>query len=257
MFETIDMTKPPSYIIGVGYYGKSIIEVVKDNLSAFKEDEFWHILKYTFVNTSVNINESIITEDSSVTIMIVDLDDKKSKEEIIDVAKKVRDKIYLSVCFLASNKKIDTNDEFISNLLEITNSIIPISKDELLSTYVSRFIEFYSLPNLMAVDLADIKNVMGGHKISYLGNGGASGENRAIDAADIALRDKNFLLSFKKPNKVICNIKSNLNLSQDEMYIVINRIKTKLSYNELIYLIVTFDINYKDAINVLIIATKD
>ena len=153
--EITNTPRSAFYMVGVGDYGKSIIEVVKDNLSTFKEDEFWHILKYTFVNPSVNISESIITADSSVTIMIVDLDDKKSKEEIIDVAKKVRDKTYLSVCFLASNKKIDTNDEFISNLLEITNSIIPISKDELLfqPVVICRKISTFAYPHTSNINL--------------------------------------------------------------------------------------------------------
>ena len=109
----------------------------------------------------------------------------------------------------------------------------------------------------MGKDMEDVKNMISSKKLTYLGIGEASGENKEIIAVDKALSDNNAIIQVMEPKRICIDPVSDESISYEEMCSITNRIKSIFTYKIKICLGLRVDEEYKDRINILLIATKD
>lgn len=128
--------------------------------------------------------------------------------------------------------------------------------DEVLCRGVHGIYEIITVPGEPNIDFADVKSVMKGQGQAILGVGEASGENRAINAAQNAI--SNPLLADSQidgATKLLINISGSENLMIDEVQEIIDSIKASADKNVALFYGVVQSDDDEDKISVTVIAT--
>ena len=128
--------------------------------------------------------------------------------------------------------------------------------DEVLCSGVRAISDLVLKPGLVNLDLADIRTVMAGMGRAVMGTGEASGERRALDAAEAAIR--NPLLdeaALDGARGVLINITGGLDMTLFEVDGAASRIRTEVAADAQIIFGSTFDDRLRGRIRVSIVAT--
>ena len=128
--------------------------------------------------------------------------------------------------------------------------------DEVLHSGVRGVTDLMVMPGLINLDFADVKTVMNEMGKAMMGTGEASGENRAIEAAEAAI--SNPLLddvSMKGARGVLINITGGMDLTLYELDEAANRIRSEVDPEANIIVGSTFDTNMEGMMRVSVVAT--
>ena len=89
--------------------------------------------------------------------------------------------------------------------------------DDVLRQAVQGISDLIAVPNLINLDFADVESIMKNRGIAHMGIGLASGENRAIEAAKMALRSPLLETTVEGAQAVLLNITGDKDLSLFEI----------------------------------------
>lgn len=173
-------------------------------------------------------------------------------------------------------KRMEIANQGIKNLSEITDSLIIIPNERLLNVLdrditlldafksandvlkgaVQGISELITRPGLINVDFADIKTIMSEMGLAMMGQGIASGDNRAKKAAELAifspLLDNINLIGARG---VLVNITAGLDMSISEFESVGDIIKNFISDDATVIIGTVIDPNMKKDLRVTLVAT--
>ncbi len=147
------------------------------------------------------------------------------------------------------------------NLFRIANAQTTFAEafamaDEVLHSGVSGITDLMIKPGLINLDFADVRAVMNEMGKAMMGTGEASGENRAIEAAEAAIA--NPLLddvSMQGANGVLINISGGDDMTLYELDEAATRIKDEVAADANIIIGSTFDASLNGTIRVSVVAT--
>ena len=147
------------------------------------------------------------------------------------------------------------------NLFRIANEKTTFSDafamaDQVLLSGVSGVTDLMVKEGLINLDFADVKSIMQGMGKAMMGTGEASGEKRAIEAAEAAI--SNPLLddvSMKGAQGLLISITGGEDLTLFEVDEVATRIRNEVDNNANIILGATFDSNLEGSVKVSVVAT--
>ena len=128
--------------------------------------------------------------------------------------------------------------------------------DEVLHSGVSGITDLMIKPGLINLDFADVRTVMNEMGKAMMGTGEATGDNRAIEAAEAAIA--NPLLddvSMQGANGVLINISGGDDMTLYELDEAATRIKDEVAADANIIIGSTFDASLKGTIRVSVVAT--
>jgi cell division protein FtsZ len=128
--------------------------------------------------------------------------------------------------------------------------------DEVLHSGVRGVTDLMVMPGLINLDFADVNTVMNEMGKAMMGTGEASGENRAIEAAEAAI--SNPLLddvSMKGARGVLINITGGMDLTLYELDEAANRIRSEVDPEANIIVGSTFDSEMEGSMRVSVVAT--
>ena len=127
--------------------------------------------------------------------------------------------------------------------------------DNVLRRGVQGIAEIVTVPGLINVDFADVKNVMKNKGTALMGIGIANGPNRAIEAARKAIRSPLLEIDINGATDAIVFITSDIDITMQEVYDVTNEIRNA-SYSEIDIVIGTgFNSDLQGELIVTVIAT--
>lgn len=115
--------------------------------------------------------------------------------------------------------------------------------------------EMITVPGLINVDFADVKSIMSETGASLMGIGEASGENRATEAAKLAIENPLLDLSMDGAKGVLFTISGSSDLSMHEVNEAANIITKSADPKAKIIFGAIIDENLKDTIKITVIAT--
>ncbi len=145
-------------------------------------------------------------------------------------------------------------------LLEITSRDTPILEafglvDDVLRQGVQGITDLITVPGIVNLDFADVKTVMEDGGLAHMGIGMASGENRAVHAAEIALNSPLLDTSIEGFKKILLNITGGPSLSLHDANDISESVR-KLSTDDAIIIAgSTIDERLKDEIKVTVVVT--
>ena len=147
------------------------------------------------------------------------------------------------------------------NLFRIANEKTTFSDafamaDQVLLSGVSGITDLMVKEGLINLDFADVKSIMQGMGKAMMGTGEASGEKRAVEAAEAAI--SNPLLddvSMKGAQGLLISITGGEDLTLFEVDEVATRIRNEVDNNANIILGATFDSNMEGSVKVSVVAT--
>lgn len=128
--------------------------------------------------------------------------------------------------------------------------------DNVLYSGVKSITDLMTMPGLINLDFADVRTIMGGMGKAMMGTGEASGERRALEAAEAAI--SNPLLdnaSMRGASGVLINISGGLDMTLFEADEAAQRIKDELAQDANIIFGSTFDKTLDSQIRVSVVAT--
>lgn len=127
--------------------------------------------------------------------------------------------------------------------------------DDVLRSAVQGISDLIAVPNLINLDFADVESVMKNRGIAHMGIGMASGENRAVEAAKMALRSPLLETTIDGAEAVLLNITGDKDLSLFEINEASDLIREAVDDNANIIFGAGVDENLKDSVKVTVIAT--
>ena len=147
------------------------------------------------------------------------------------------------------------------NLFRIANAQTTFAEafamaDDVLHSGVSGITDLMIKPGLINLDFADVRTVMNEMGKAMMGTGEATGDNRAIEAAEAAIA--NPLLddvSMQGANGVLINISGGDDMTLYELDEAATRIKDEVAADANIIIGSTFDASLKGTIRVSVVAT--
>ncbi len=147
------------------------------------------------------------------------------------------------------------------NLFRVANEKTTFSEafamaDQVLFSGVSGITDLMVAPGLINLDFADVRTVMGGAGTAMMGTGEASGDNRAIEAAEAAI--SNPLLedvSMAGAKGVLINITGGQDLTLYEVDEAANRVRAEVDPDANIIVGSTSDANLGGRMRVSVVAT--
>lgn len=128
--------------------------------------------------------------------------------------------------------------------------------DQVLYSGIKGITDLMTMPGLINLDFADIRTIMGGMGKAVMGTGEASGEKRALDAAESAI--SNPLLdhtSMKGAKGVLINISGGLDMTLFEADEAAQRVKDEVDPDANIIFGSTFDKELDGNLRVSVVAT--
>lgn len=128
--------------------------------------------------------------------------------------------------------------------------------DQVLDSGVRDITELMVKPGIISLDFADVKTVMGEMGKAMMGSGKASGDRRAIEAAEAAI--SNPLLddvSMKGARAVLINITGGSDLKLFEVDEAANRIRSEVAHDANIIVGSTFESDLEGELRVSVVAT--
>ncbi len=173
------------------------------------------------------------------------------------------------------SKRMNQAEEGIKKLRDDVDTLIVIPNDKLLeiadenTTLMSAFkladqvlkagvrgvTDLITLPGLINLDFADVKSIIKDAGNALLGDGTATGENRAIKAAQVAINSPLIETSIEGAKGILLNISGGSDLKLFEVNEAAEIVRSAASPNANIIFGAVIDENMKDQIKVTIIAT--
>jgi cell division protein FtsZ len=127
--------------------------------------------------------------------------------------------------------------------------------DEVLRQGVQGISELITVPGLINVDFADVKAVMANAGSALMGIGQASGENKAIEAAKMAISSPLLEMSIEGARGILFTIVGGPNLSMHEVNEAAKIITSSVDEDAKIIFGAVIDEKYKDEIKITVVAT--
>jgi cell division protein FtsZ len=127
--------------------------------------------------------------------------------------------------------------------------------DQILKAGVRGVTDLITLPGLINLDFADVKSIIKDAGNALLGDGTATGENRAIKAAQVAINSPLIETSIEGAKGILLNISGGSDLKLFEVNEAAEIVRNAASPNANIIFGAVIDENMKDQIKVTIIAT--
>lgn len=127
--------------------------------------------------------------------------------------------------------------------------------DDVLRRGVQGISEIITLPGLINVDFADVKNVLQGKGSALMGIGIASGPNRAIEAARLAISSSLLEVDINGATDAIVEITSDVDITMKEVEDVISEIRNASSTDIDIICGTGFNLELNGEVVVTVIAT--
>ncbi|WP_343128325.1 cell division protein FtsZ [Buchnera aphidicola (Takecallis taiwana)] len=173
-------------------------------------------------------------------------------------------------------KRMIFSDEGILELSKYVDSLIIIPNDKLLKVLnrgislldafsaannvlrgaVQGIAELITKPGLMNVDFADVRTVMSEMGYAMMGTGLSSGDNRAEEAAEIAISSPLLEdIDLSGAQGVLVNITAGIDLRLDEFETVGNTIRSFSSDNATVVIGTSLDPEMNDTLRVTVVAT--
>ncbi|CAL4320092.1 cell division protein FtsZ [Buchnera aphidicola] len=173
-------------------------------------------------------------------------------------------------------KRMIFADQGILELSKYVDSLIIIPNDKLLKVLnrgislldafsaannvlrgaVQGIAELITKPGLMNVDFADVRTVMSEMGYAMMGTGLSSGENRAEEAAEIAISSPLLEdIDLSGARGVLVNITAGVDLRLDEFETVGNTVRSFASDNATVVIGTSLDPDMNDALRVTVVAT--
>lgn len=128
--------------------------------------------------------------------------------------------------------------------------------NDVLKGAVQGIAELITLPGLINVDFADVRTVMSEMGYAMMGTGVGRGDNRAEEAAEIAISSPLLEdIDLSGARGVLVNIRAGLNLSLAEYETVGNTVKVFASDNATVVIGTSLDPEMEDELRVTVVAT--
>ena len=127
--------------------------------------------------------------------------------------------------------------------------------DNVLRRGVQGIAEIVTIPGLINVDFADVRNVMRNKGTALMGIGIASGPNRAIEAARKAIRSPLLEIDISGATDAIVFITSDIDITMQEIYDVTGEIRNASSPDIDIVMGTGFNVDLQGELIVTVIAT--
>ena len=127
--------------------------------------------------------------------------------------------------------------------------------DNVLRRGVQGIAEIINVPGLINADFADVRNVMKNKGTALMGIGVASGPNRAIEAARKSIRSPLLEIDINGATDAIVFITSDIDITMQEVYDVINEIRNASSSDIDIIFGAGFNVDLQGELIVTVIAT--
>ncbi|HEY8361505.1 MAG TPA: cell division protein FtsZ [Tissierellaceae bacterium] len=127
--------------------------------------------------------------------------------------------------------------------------------DEVLKQGIQGISDLIAVPNLINLDFADVKTVMQGKGIAHMGIGRASGENRATEAAKLAIKSPLLETSIDGAKSVLLNITGGPDMGIFEVNEAADLIRAAVDKDAYIIFGAGIDESLKDEIKITVIAT--
>ena len=173
-------------------------------------------------------------------------------------------------------KRAKNASQGISQLLEVVDTLVTIPNDRLLqiadkkTSLKDAFImadevlkqgiqgisDLISVPNLINLDFADVKTIMEQKGIAHMGIGFAQGDNRATDAAKLAIKSPLLETSIEGSKSVLLNITGGTDLGMFEVNEAADLIRQSVADDANIIFGAGIDESLGDSIKITVIATE-
>lgn len=173
-------------------------------------------------------------------------------------------------------KRMAFAEQGIAELAQHVDSLITIPNDKLLKVLgrgvtllnafsaangvlmgaVQGIAELITRPGLINVDFADVRTVMSEMGYAMMGSGKATGDNRAEEAAEMAISSPLLEdIDLSGARGVLVNVSAGLDLGLEEFETVGNTVKAFASDNAIVVIGTTLDPDMTDEIRVTVVAT--
>ncbi|MFW0837586.1 MAG: cell division protein FtsZ [Candidatus Komeilibacteria bacterium] len=127
--------------------------------------------------------------------------------------------------------------------------------DEVLKQGVQGISELITIPGLVNVDFADVKSIMKDAGSALMGIGRASGENRATEAAKLAIDSPLLEMSIKGAKGVLFTIAGDTTMTMHEVNEAAEVVTSALDPNARVIFGAVLDENMDDELKITVIAT--
>jgi len=127
--------------------------------------------------------------------------------------------------------------------------------DDILQQGVQGIAELITVPGLINVDFADVKAVMANAGSALMGIGQASGENRATEAAKMAINSPMLEISIEGARGILFTITGGVNLGMNDVNEAAKIITASAEDDAKIIFGACIDENMKDEIKITVVAT--
>ena len=159
-------------------------------------------------------------------------------------------KPYVDTLIVVPNDKLITMADRNLTMIESFREV-----DNVLRRGVQGIAEIVTVPGLINVDFADVKNVMKNKGTALMGIGIASGPNRAIEAARKAIRSPLLEIDINGATDAIVFITSDIDITMQEVYDVTSEIRNASSSEIDIVIGTGFNDDLQGELIVTVIAT--
>ena len=239
-------------VIGVGNYGKNVINKIKD--SGLKEVE------YSVIDDNSNPN---ILKGNIVMALPVPTDMvfvvANTEETDMNIASMVtettKEMDVLSVVFVVKSSSSDNADEKTERIKESADSVIVVSEDEFVNESLLQRIksitDTINIPGLINVEFTDVERILKNSGLAQTGFGDAKKENRYEKAAKMAL---NSLPDISNSTGLILNIAGGSDMALYEVSEIVNIVNDVTEEDTQIVVGAIIDENILGSIQVTIIA---
>ncbi|MBC8590705.1 cell division protein FtsZ [Wansuia hejianensis] len=145
-------------------------------------------------------------------------------------------------------------------LLQIADKNTPMSEaflmaDEVLKQGIQGISDLISVPNLINLDFADVKTIMYNKGIAHMGIGQANGDNRATEAAKMAIQSPLLETSIEGAKSVLLNITGGADLGIFEVNEAADLIRQSVDQDANIIFGAGIEEGLDDEIKITVIAT--
>lgn len=145
-------------------------------------------------------------------------------------------------------------------LLEITDKTVSLegalsSADDVLRQGVQGISELLTVPGLINLDFADVKTIMGAGGAALMAVGCGSGENRAIAAAEAAIKSPLLDVTIDGAKGVLFNISGGSNMTLHEVYQAADVVRRVSDPDVNLIFGAVIDPSLEDQVKVTVIAT--
>jgi cell division protein FtsZ len=145
-------------------------------------------------------------------------------------------------------------------LLEVTDKNVSLqdafrTADDVLRQGIQGISELITVPGLINLDFADVKAIMGAGGAALMAVGRASGENRAIEAAEAAIKSPLLDLTINGAKGVLFNVTGGPSLTLHEVYQAAEVVRRVSDPDVNLIFGAVVDPAFKDQVQVTVIAT--